>query len=109
MKERKITLSNEILEACPGLHVAAIRCTVKNSPFDAGLWKEIDEFTAHFSATTKMGVTKKQPPTQPTRGRYKKLGKTRNCDPPAGAARCCRSLKGQLFYRTEPRRACTNS
>ena len=101
MKERKITLSNEILDACPGLHVAAIRCTVKNSPFDAGLWREIDEFTAHFSATTKMEEIKKQPAIHATREVYKKLGKDPNRYRPAGEALCRRILKGQPLYRID--------
>lgn len=36
---KQISLSNEILNACPDLHVLAISCQVKNTPNDADLWE----------------------------------------------------------------------
>ena len=36
-----ITLSSEISEACPDLHVLAIACQVKNTEPDERLWEEI--------------------------------------------------------------------
>ncbi|MFA5650398.1 MAG: phenylalanine--tRNA ligase beta subunit-related protein [Proteiniphilum sp.] len=101
MKQRDITLSDEIAAACPVLHVAAVTCEVTNTPFHAGLWEEIDAFTARFSSGTKMEDIKKRPAIHATREVYKKLGKDPNRYRPAGEALCRRVLKGQPLYRID--------
>ena len=37
----QITLSEDILAACPDLHVLAIACRVRNTESDLRLWDEI--------------------------------------------------------------------
>ena len=101
MKQRDITLSDEIVAACPGLHVAAITCEVTNTPFHAGLWEEIDAFTARFFSGTKMEDIKKRPAIHATREVYKKLGKDPNRYRPSGEALCRRILKGQPLYQID--------
>lgn len=101
MKQRDITLSDEIAAACPVLHVAAVTCEVTNTPFHAGLWEEIDAFTARFSSGTKMEDIKKRPAIHATREVYKKLGKDPNRYRPSGEALCRRILKGQPLYQID--------
>ena len=101
MSQRNITLSEEIMKACPILHVAAISCEVKNTSFDAALWEEIDAFITQFSALTKMEEIKKRPPIHATREVYKKLGKDPNRYRPSGEALCRRILKGQGLYQID--------
>src|SRR5690554_1746232 len=101
MKQRDITLSDEIVAACPDFHVAAITCEVTNTPFHAGLWEEIDAFTARFFSGTKMEDIKKRPAIHATREVYKKLGKDPNRYRPSGEALCRRILKGQPLYQID--------
>jgi hypothetical protein len=54
MELRNITLSEEIKQACPVLHVAAVGCEVTNSPYNDELWEEIDAFTMHFTSSYTM-------------------------------------------------------
>ena len=48
-----ITLSSEISEACPDLHVLAIACQVKNTEPDERLWEEITRVEEDIRSTCK--------------------------------------------------------
>ena len=49
-----ITLSSEISEACPDLHVLAIACQVKNTEPDERLWEEITRVEEDIRSTCKI-------------------------------------------------------
>lgn len=99
MKQRTITIGNEIEAACPEFHLASIACKVKNSPYHAGLWQEIEAFCALFDATHKMEQINKRPAIYATRETYKKLGKDPNRYRPSAEALCRRILKAQSLYQ----------
>lgn len=99
MKQRTITIGNEIEAVCPEFHLATIACKVKNNPYNAGLWQEIDAFCAQFAATYKIEEINKRPAIYATRKTYKKLGKDPNRYRPSAEALCRRILKGQSLYQ----------
>lgn len=99
MEQKTITIGNEIEAVCPEFHLATIACNVKNNPYNAGLWQEIDAFCAQFAATYKMEEINKRPAIYATRKTYKKLGKDPNRYRPSAEALCRRILKGQSLYQ----------
>mgnify|MGYP001192892609 CR=1 FL=1 len=70
-----ITLSSEISEACPDLHVLAIACQVKNTEPDERLWEEITRVEEDIRSTCKIEDINKWTPIFATRQAYKRLGK----------------------------------
>jgi DNA/RNA-binding domain of Phe-tRNA-synthetase-like protein len=98
---RNIIISDQIAAVCPEFHVAAIACEVRNSPYNAGLWEEIDAFYTHFASTHKMVEINQRPAIYATRQIYKKLGKDPNRYRPSAEALCRRILKGQELYRID--------
>ena len=73
-----ITLSSEISEACPDLHVLAIACQVKNTEPDERLWEEITRVEEDIRSTCKIEDINKWTPIFATRQAYKRLGKDPN-------------------------------
>ena len=69
-----ITLSSEISEACPDLHVLAIACQVKNTEPDERLWEEITRVEEDIRSTCKIEDINKWTPIFATRQAYKRLG-----------------------------------
>lgn len=98
---RNITISDQITAVCPGFHVAAIACEVRNSSYNNGLWQEIDAFYSRFASTYKMEDINQRPAIYATRQVYKKLGKDPNRYRPSSEALCRRILKGQPLYRID--------
>ena len=68
-----ITLSSEISEACPDLHVLAIACQVKNTEPDERLWEEITRVEEDIRSTCKIEDINKWTPIFATRQAYKRL------------------------------------
>lgn len=101
MRNIEITISDEILIACPGFRFVAIECNVKNSPHNKELWREIDAFCADFAAKYKMGDIKNRPAILATREVYKKLGKDPNRYRPSGEALCRRIIRGLGLYQID--------
>lgn len=63
-----ITLSSEISEACPDLHVLAIACQVKNTEPDERLWEEITRVEEDIRSTCKIeDINKWTPISLPVR------------------------------------------
>ena len=98
---RNITISGQIAAVCPEFHITAIACEVKNSPYNAGLWEEIDTFYSQFASTYKMEDINRRPAIYATRQVYKKLGKDPNRYRPSSEALCRRILKGQELYQID--------
>lgn len=97
----QITLSDEILTACPDLHVLAIACSVKNSESDVRLWKEIAQEEENVRQTMKLEEVNKWFPIQATRQAYKRLGKDPNRYRPSAEALRRRILKGLDLYKVD--------
>lgn len=101
MQTRNIIISDPIAAVCPGFHVAAIACEVRNNPHNNGLWQEIDAFYSRFASTYKMEDINQRPAIYATRQVYKKLGKDPNRYRPSSEALCRRIQKGQALYRID--------
>lgn len=96
-----ITLSSEILETCPDLHVLAITCQVKNTEPDERLWEEITRVEEEIRATCKIEEVNKWTPIFATRQAYKRLGKDPNRYRPSAEALRRRILRGLPLYKID--------
>ena len=101
MKDITITISDEILTACPIFRFAAIQCTVKNSLHNATLWNDIRSFCLDYVAHNKLEDIKKRPTILATRETYKKLGKDPNRYRPSAEALCRRIIRGLGLYQID--------
>ncbi|MDH6535506.1 hypothetical protein D0T51_09270 [Parabacteroides sp. 52] len=97
----QISLSKEITEACPELHILAISCQVKNSEPDERLWEEITTLTEELRASLRMEDINKLPSIQATRQTYKRLGKDPNRYRPSAEALRRRILRGLPLYKID--------
>ena len=96
-----ITLSPEILAACPDLHVLAIACNVKNTESDDLLWKEISRLEEEIRSTVKLQEINKWTPILATRKAYKFLGKDPNRYRPSSESLRRRILRGLSLYKID--------
>lgn len=96
-----ITLSTEITEACPDLHVLVISCQVKNTEPDEILWEEITRIEADIRSTGKIEDINKWEPIRATRQAYKRLGKDPNRYRPSAEALRRRILRGLPLYKID--------
>jgi DNA/RNA-binding domain of Phe-tRNA-synthetase-like protein len=96
-----ITLSTEIAKACPGLHIRAISCRIKNTPSDARLWEEIARQENILRETLRLEDINQWLPIRATRQAYKRLGKDPNRYRPSAEALCRRVLRGLPLYRID--------
>lgn len=99
MTTRNITIGDQIATACPELHIAAIACEVRNSPYHPRLWQEINDFCTEFASRYEIRDINQFPAIYATRQAYKKLGKDPNRYRPSAEALCRRILKGQTLYQ----------
>lgn len=97
----QITLSEDILAACPDLHVLAIACRVRNTESDLQLWDEIAQEEEMVRQTMKLEEVNKWLPIRATRQAYKKLGKDPNRYRPSAEALRRRILRGLPLYRID--------
>lgn len=97
----QITLSEDILAACPDLHVLAIACRVRNTESDLRLWDEIAQDEEMVRQTMKLEEVNKWLPIRATRQAYKKLGKDPNRYRPSAEALRRRILRGLPLYRID--------
>lgn len=96
-----ITLSEEIISACPGLHVLALCCEVENRKEDEALWEEIEQLAAGIRETTRLEEINKWEPIRATRQTYKLLGKDPNRYRPSSEALRRRILRELPLYRID--------
>lgn len=97
----QITLSEEIICACPDLHILAISGKVENTVTDEALWQEIELLTEEIRATSRIEDINKWPPIQATRQAYKRLGKDPNRYRPSAEALRRRILRGLPLYKID--------
>lgn len=95
----QIEITKEIKDLCPDLCVLAIRAKVKNTPFDARLWEEIEEAEQHVRATATLDQVNKMPAIFATRQAYKRLGKDPNRYRPSSEALHRRIHRDLPLYR----------
>lgn len=96
-----IQVSEEIKKACPDFAGAAIYAKVENSPYNADLWKKIDEYTLIYRNKYTVDSIKDMPTIQATRTAYKKCGKDPSRYRPSGEALCRRILRGIPLYQID--------
>lgn len=96
-----ITLSEEIITACPDLKVLAITCGVKNSESDVDLWSEISATEEELRSSLKIEEVNKWLPIYATRQTYKRLGKDPNRYRPSAESLRRRILRGLPLYRID--------
>lgn len=96
-----VSLSEEIIKACPELHVAVVACDVKNTASDEQLWKEIAEVEKAVRTSGKLEDINKFPPIQATRQAYKRLGKDPNRYRPSAEALRRRIFRDLPLYKID--------
>lgn len=97
----RIEVSEEIRKACPQFAGLAVRATVKNTAYNAELWKKIDEFTVHYREMYTTDSIKDMKTIHATREAYKKCGKDPSRYRPSGEALCRRILRGIPLYQID--------
>lgn len=96
-----VSLSEEITNACPDLHVAVVACDVTNTASDEQLWKEIAEVETTIRTSGKLEDINKFPPIQATRQAYKRLGKDPNRYRPSAEALRRRIFRELPLYKID--------
>lgn len=96
-----VSLSEEIVKACPELHVAVVACDIKNTASDEQLWKEIAEVENAVRTSGKLEDINKFPPIQATRQAYKRLGKDPNRYRPSAEALRRRIFRDLPLYKID--------
>ena len=97
----KITVSEEIRNACPQFAGIAIVAKVSNTAYNEALWKTIDAFTERYRATYTTDSIKDMATIRATREAYKKCGKDPSRYRPSGEALCRRLLRGLSLYQID--------
>lgn len=97
----RIDLSEEILSACPDLHILTVACDVANSESDRKLWNEISATEEAIRRNVKMEEVNKWLPIKATRDIYKKLGKDPNRYRPSSESLRRRVVKGLSLYKID--------
>ncbi|WP_350456758.1 phenylalanine--tRNA ligase beta subunit-related protein [Macellibacteroides fermentans] len=96
-----ISVSEQIYQACPRLHLGIISCDVVNTPSDEALWEEIASEEESLRLSMRMEEIARRIPIYETRQAYKKLGKDPNRYRPSAEALCRRVLKGYPLYKID--------
>jgi len=96
-----IRVSEEFARINPDFKGAAVFAQVANTPFDEGLWQEIDAFTRELRATETTEDVKHQPVIAATREAYKRCGKDPSRYRPAAEALRRRLVRGLDLYRID--------
>lgn len=95
----KVTISEEIKNACPQFVCATLEATIVNSPYSDELWKEINTFRQAYLKTYTTESIKQMPAIQATRTAYKRCGKDPSRYRPSGEALVRRLLNGHELYQ----------
>lgn len=100
-KELTLRVSDELRQAWPQFRGAAVFATVRNSSYNAELWRRIDEYTALYRAKYTTDSIKEMPAIQATRQAYKQCGKDPSRYRPSSEALCRRLLRGIPLYQID--------
>ena len=97
----QLNISPELSAACPHYRVAAVYAEVQNTPYNEGLWQEIEAFTQKLRAEGTTDSIKQQPAIAATREAYRRLGKDPSRYRPSAEALRRRLLRGLELYRID--------
>lgn len=96
-----IGLSEEIKRHCPAFRGAAVYAEVSNTPYNEGLWQEIEAFTRKLRQEETTESIKLQPVIAATREAYRSCGKDPSRYRPSAEALRRRLLRGMELYRID--------
>jgi len=97
----QISISEEIIQACPDLQILAIYCEVENTQSNEDLWVKISQLEESIRLVSKIEDINRWKPIQATRQAYKALGKDPNRYRPSAEALRRRILRGLPLYRVD--------
>lgn len=101
MNQLHIEVSEELHRAWSQFRGAAVFATVRNTAYNAELWKRIEAFTALYREKYTLDSIKEMPAIQATRQAYKKCGKDPSRYRPSSEALCRRILRGIPLYQID--------
>ncbi len=97
----KIIVSKEIENVCPNFVGACVEAQVKNSPYCAELWQEINALGEHYRQVLSTETLKAVSGIEATRRVYRACGKDPSRYRPAAEALIRRQLKGKDLYQID--------
>ncbi len=97
----KIIVSKEIESVCPNFVGACVEAQVKNSPYCAELWQEINALGEHYREVLSTETLKAISGIEATRRVYRACGKDPSRYRPAAEALIRRQLKGKDLYQID--------
>lgn len=95
---KEIVVSEELRNACPDFVGCALFAAIRNSEYNADLWKEIEELTKWLRDNYTVDTVKQRSGIRATREGYKKCGKEPNRYRPSNEQLCRRLLQGKDLY-----------
>ncbi len=96
-----ISVSNELKSLCPEFKGAAVEAWVTNTPYNEGLWQEINSFTDELRAESDVDACKEQYAIAATRIAYRRCGKDPSRYRPSAEALRRRLLRGMQLYQID--------
>ena len=96
-----INVSNELKSRCPEFKGAAVEAWVTNTPYNEGLWQEINSFTEELRAESDVDACKEQYAIAATRIAYRRCGKDPSRYRPSAEALRRRLLRGMQLYQID--------
>jgi len=97
----KIIVSKEIENVCPNFVGACVEAQVKNLPYCAELWQEINALGEHYREVLSTETLKAISGIEATRRVYRACGKDPSRYRPAAEALIRRQLKGKDLYQID--------
>ena len=97
----KIIVSKEIESVCPNFVGACVEAQVRNSPYCAELWQEINALGEHYRQVLSTETLKAISGIEATRRVYRACGKDPSRYRPAAEALIRRQLKGKDLYQID--------
>lgn len=95
---KNIVVSEELRSACPDFVGAVLFAPIKNTEYNADLWKEIAELTQWLRDNFTIDTVKQRSGIHATREGYKKCGKEPNRYRPSNEQLCRRLLQDKDLY-----------
>lgn len=101
LRKMKIIVSKEIENVCPNFVGACVEAQVRNSPYCAELWQEINALGEHYREVLSTETLKAISGIEATRRVYRACGKDPSRYRPAAEALIRRQLKGKDLYQID--------
>ena len=95
----KVSISQELKTANPGMALGVMECRVQNTAFSDDLWREIAALTAEIRSNLTFDSIKEQPQIAATRRMYTVCGKDPSRYRPSAEALMRRIVKGNDLYQ----------